>query len=68
LTRDEDHAREFLVRHQDKLLFGSDCNDAAGSGPACQGAETLATLRRFVDDPVVQHKIFSGNARRLMRV
>jgi len=24
LTRDEVHAREFLARHQDKLLYGSD--------------------------------------------
>src|SRR3989442_3636416 len=23
-TRDEDHAREFMQRHQDKMLFGSD--------------------------------------------
>ena len=27
LTRDEDHAREFIKRHQDKLLFGSDCTE-----------------------------------------
>jgi len=23
--RDEDHARQFILRHQDKLLYGSDC-------------------------------------------
>jgi hypothetical protein len=27
LTRDEDFTRGFLERHQDKLLFGSDCSD-----------------------------------------
>jgi uncharacterized protein len=32
LLRDEDHARAFLARHQDKLMFGSDCNDAVGAG------------------------------------
>jgi predicted TIM-barrel fold metal-dependent hydrolase len=68
LTRDEDHAREFLVRHQDKLLFGSDCNDGAGSGNECQGAQTLAALRRLVDDPTIRRKLFYVNTRRLMRV
>ncbi|PWU20847.1 MAG: amidohydrolase, partial [Verrucomicrobia bacterium] len=35
MTRDEDHARGFLERHQDKLVYGSDCNDSVGSGTAC---------------------------------
>ena len=30
LTRDPDHAREFLARQQDKLLFGRDCDDTIG--------------------------------------
>ena len=33
LSRDEDHAREFLKRHASKLLFGSDCTDSVGQGP-----------------------------------
>jgi len=32
LLRDEDHARDFLKRHQDKLLYGSDCSDHDGTG------------------------------------
>ena len=44
LQRDEDHAREFLRRHQDKLIYGSDCDDLTGTGVACQGAQTIATL------------------------
>ena len=32
LTRDEDFARDFLIRHRDRLLFGSDCNDRDGGG------------------------------------
>src|SRR5262245_57232423 len=32
MLRDEDQARDFLKRHQDKLLFGSDCNDSIGEG------------------------------------
>ena len=41
LIRDEEHARGFLDRHQDKLLFGSDCNDTIGRGPGCQGGKPL---------------------------
>ena len=26
LIRDEEHARGFIERHQDKLLYGSDCH------------------------------------------
>lgn len=66
LLRDEDHSRWFLERHQDKLLYGSDCADAIGRGPGCQGAQTLAQVRRLVDDPVARRKILSGNARRLV--
>jgi hypothetical protein len=42
LKRDEDHAREFLHRHQDKLIYGSDCDDHFGYGDKCQGAQTIA--------------------------
>ena len=47
LTRDEGFTRDFLTRHQDKLIFGSDCSDADGSGPKCQGAQTIAAIRRL---------------------
>ncbi|HTD66292.1 MAG TPA: amidohydrolase, partial [Candidatus Limnocylindria bacterium] len=41
-TRDPDHARSFLAKHQDKLLYGSDCNDKIGAGAKCQGAQILS--------------------------
>ena len=41
LTRDENFARDFLTRHRDKLLFGSDCNDRDGGGPECLGAQIV---------------------------
>jgi hypothetical protein len=47
MLRDEDHAREFLKRHQDKLMFGSDCYDTAGEGDQRLGAQILAALRRL---------------------
>ena len=68
LTRDEAHARDFLERHQDKLLYGSDCNDLVGAGAKCQGAETLATLRRLVPNQSIQHKLLYRNAYRLLRI
>jgi predicted TIM-barrel fold metal-dependent hydrolase len=68
LTRDEDHARGFLERHQDQLLFGSDCDDSTGTPPSCQGAQTIATLHRLVPDRRIRHKLFQRNAQRVLRV
>jgi predicted TIM-barrel fold metal-dependent hydrolase len=68
MTRDEDHAREFLKRHQDKLLYGSDCNDKAGTGTACQGAGTIAAIRRLSASKEIERKLLYDNARRLFRL
>jgi predicted TIM-barrel fold metal-dependent hydrolase len=68
LTRDAGHARAFIERHQDKLLYGSDCNDSTGFGTACQGAQTIATLRRLVPSRRIQRKLFQQNARRLLKI
>ncbi len=68
LTRDEDFTRDFLVRHQNKLLFGSDCTDVDGSGPGCQGAQTIATIRRLSANKAIERKLLYGNARRLLRL
>jgi len=43
LLRDEEHARGFLERHQEKLVYGSACDDRVGEGAACSG--TRAALR-----------------------
>jgi predicted TIM-barrel fold metal-dependent hydrolase len=67
LTRDEDHARDFLQRHQDKLVYGSDCNDSVGSGSHCQGSQTIQVLRRLASDRI-RHKVFCQNARRLLKI
>lgn len=68
LTRDEDHAREFLRRHQDKLLYGSDCADTVGRGKACQGAQTIATVRKLAPDKKAERKLLYENARKLLRL
>ncbi|MFV1995737.1 MAG: amidohydrolase family protein [Verrucomicrobiales bacterium] len=67
IARDEDHAVEFIARHQDQLLYGSDCADIAGAGDKCSGSKTLALLRKLAPDETVLRKILSGNARRIIR-
>jgi predicted TIM-barrel fold metal-dependent hydrolase len=68
MLRDEDQARGFLDRHQNKLLFGSDCNDTIGSGPKCQGAEILAAIRRLAPNAKAIRKILYENAARLLKI
>jgi uncharacterized protein len=68
LRRDEDHAREFLKRHQNKLLFGSDCEDTNGRGTKCIGAQQLEAIRRLAPDATAVHKILYDNAARLLKI
>ena len=68
LTRDEDFTRDFLTRHQDKLVFGSDCSDSDGSGPKCQGAQTIAAIRRLAAGPAIERKLLYENAKKLFRL
>ena len=68
LTRDEAFTRDFLTRHQDKLLYGSDCNDHVGSGEKCQGAQTIAAIRRLAASRTVERKLLHDNSKRLFRL
>lgn len=68
MKRDEEQARAFLHRHQDKLMYGSDCDDPAGSGEACQGAQTIAEVRRLVPEARIRRKLFAENAKRVFRI
>ncbi len=67
LKRDEDHARDFLERHQDKLIYGSDCNDLLGRIPGCQGADTIATLRRLAPTKKIERKLLYKNAKKVFK-
>jgi predicted TIM-barrel fold metal-dependent hydrolase len=82
LSRDPAFTADFLKRHQDKLLFGSDCSCADGHGggvsqsnnPAaarmagkCVARETLSLLKRTTAADVF-HKIVWGNAHHLLRI
>ena len=66
MMRDVDHARAFLARHQDKLLYGSDCSDRDGQGEGCSGSKQLATIRRLAPDEQAVRKILYGNAARVI--
>jgi predicted TIM-barrel fold metal-dependent hydrolase len=68
LTRDEDFTRDFLSRHQDKLVFGSDCSDTDGSGPKCQGSQTISTIRRLAANRTIERKVLYGNAKTLFKL
>ena len=82
MSRDPDFTRDFLTRHQDKLLFGSDCfcSDGRGTGisqsnnPAasrmagkCVARETLTLLKKSTP-PAVFQKLVWGNAHKLLRI
>jgi predicted TIM-barrel fold metal-dependent hydrolase len=66
LLRDEDHAREFLKRHQDKLIFGSDCSDHDAGGPKCYCTHQPEVVRRLAPDAAAVRKMLSGNASRVL--
>ena len=68
MLRDEEHAGGFLERHQDRLLWASDCNDTVGEGQGCIGANGLAALRRLASGDTVLRKILGGNAARLLKL
>jgi predicted TIM-barrel fold metal-dependent hydrolase len=68
MLRDEEHAREFLIHHQNKLVFGSDCNDSVGMGQACIGSRILEAIRRLTPAVDVRQKLLHANAAKLLRL
>jgi predicted TIM-barrel fold metal-dependent hydrolase len=68
LLRDEEHARGFLKRHQDKLLYGSDCADAEGQGQTCDGSKIIDAVRRLSGSKKIERKLLYNNAKKLFRL
>ncbi|MBC7925564.1 MAG: amidohydrolase family protein, partial [Bryobacteraceae bacterium] len=68
LLRDEEHAKQFLARHQNKLLYGSDCNDKEGTGGPCSGARQLEAVRRLSPDAEATRKMLYRNAARVLKL
>jgi predicted TIM-barrel fold metal-dependent hydrolase len=82
MSRDAAFTADFLTRHQDKLMFGSDCSCSDGHGGGvsqnnnptaarmagkCVARETLSLLKRSTS-PVVFQKIVWGNVHSLLRI
>jgi len=79
LYRDPDFMRGFLDRHQDKLIFGSDCPCADGHGTGvtaefvprtkgkCLARETLTLLQQLTT-PAVFRKITWTNGTKLLKL
>lgn len=68
LTRDEDFARDFVRRHRDKLVFGSDCSCHDGGGAKCLGSQIIAAVRRLAGDRATERKLLYGNAETIFRL
>ena len=68
LTRDPAFTRHFLQRHQDKLIFGSDCDDKIGRGETCTGWSTMQAVRQLASSKSIKRKLLYQNARRLYRL
>jgi predicted TIM-barrel fold metal-dependent hydrolase len=68
LTRDEDFARDFVRRHRDKLIFGSDCSCRDGGGPKCLGSQIIGAIRRLASDRQTERKLLYENATTVFRV
>jgi predicted TIM-barrel fold metal-dependent hydrolase len=68
LLRDEDHAKGFLERHQNKLLFGSDCSDREPNTSKCIGTNQLAAIRRLAPNQKIVRKILYDNASKLLKI
>lgn len=66
--RDPEHARAFFARHQDKLLYGSDCSDKTGEPALCSGVRQIAQIREFSPNKAAERKILYENARKLFRL
>jgi predicted TIM-barrel fold metal-dependent hydrolase len=78
LSRDPEFTRDFLHRHQNKLMFGSDCNCSDGKGGnteraaprmrgKCVARETL-TLLTVSSTPAVFRKLAWDNAHQLLKI
>jgi predicted TIM-barrel fold metal-dependent hydrolase len=67
LNRDPEFAAGFLVRHQDKLMFGSDCTCPDGRGTVrCIARETLTALKKLASPPVFE-KVTWTNGHKIIR-
>ena len=82
LSRDLDFSREFIVRHKNKLIFGSDCSctDGKGAGVSqannpeasrlagkCVATATLGLLKQLAS-PEIFRQVTWGNGTKLFKI
>jgi uncharacterized protein len=82
LSRDMEFSKKFVARHQDKLIFGSDCSCSDGHGAGisqnnnpeasrlagkCVARATLTVLKKLAPAPVFR-KVTWQNGARMFRV
>ncbi|MBL9213423.1 MAG: amidohydrolase [Opitutaceae bacterium] len=68
ILRDPDFAKDFITRHQDKLMFGSDCTCTTGGMPTCWTGIKLVALNFLQLSAEVQRKIYLTNAAKLFNL
>jgi len=73
LTRDPDFARDFIRRHQAKLIFGSDCacrdgNGAGLRGGKCIARQCLTALHRLCASESSFRQIVWENGTKLLKI
>lgn len=68
LLRDPDFAKDFVTRHQDKIMFGSDCPCTTGDRATCWSVVKLVALNQLQLSAAVQQKIYLTNAQKLLKL
>src|SRR5437867_2889003 len=73
LARDEEFARDFVRRHERKLIWGSDCDCRDGKGGGiksgqCLAAQSLPLLRKLTPGPAAFRRIVYENGAGLLRL
>ena len=68
MMRDPAAATDFFIRHQDKIMFGSDCPCRTGVGPTCISAVKRTALESLkLGDPITA-KVLRENAKKLLKL
>ena len=58
----------FHLQNIPQLLLGTDCADPMGQGDKCSGSQQIGNVRRLLVDEKARAKIFSGNAKKIIRM
>lgn len=68
LQRDEEFTKDFFRRHQNKLMYGSDCQDETTKDTRCSGIKCLETVKRLAPTKKIERKLLYENARRVLKI